>query len=181
MERRVLRRRRPALSCISCRRRKIKCDRGHPCGQCVAIKGHCAFRQLDDGSEAVRTPNRSSDESVVRGFQRATEVENVSEETTTSTSPDVSLSQRRDRDAMVQILSMDSNPSPGRTSSLAGDLSETGRRLLARQSGLGEADVILNKSRILRWSSWVGAAKEVSRDHILGTEFSRGLADGRHD
>lgn len=29
-------RRRPALSCIQCRRRKIKCDRSMPCGQCIA-------------------------------------------------------------------------------------------------------------------------------------------------
>ena len=28
-------RRRPALSCFECRRRKIKCDRNQPCNQCV--------------------------------------------------------------------------------------------------------------------------------------------------
>ncbi|KAL3471229.1 fungal-specific transcription factor domain-containing protein [Aspergillus californicus] len=32
------RRRRPALSCTICRRRKLKCDRGLPCGQCVKSK-----------------------------------------------------------------------------------------------------------------------------------------------
>ena len=31
-------RRRPALSCIQCRRRKIKCDRNMPCGQCISSK-----------------------------------------------------------------------------------------------------------------------------------------------
>ncbi|GFF47084.1 6-hydroxynicotinate 3-monooxygenase [Aspergillus udagawae] len=32
------RRRRPALSCVECRRRKVKCDRNSPCGQCRAHK-----------------------------------------------------------------------------------------------------------------------------------------------
>lgn len=31
-------RRRPALSCEQCRRRKIKCDRTYPCGQCIQSK-----------------------------------------------------------------------------------------------------------------------------------------------
>jgi hypothetical protein len=31
-------RRRPALSCVECRRRKIKCDRCVPCGHCVQLK-----------------------------------------------------------------------------------------------------------------------------------------------
>jgi hypothetical protein len=31
-------RRRPALSCVECRRRKIKCDRCTPCGHCVQLK-----------------------------------------------------------------------------------------------------------------------------------------------
>lgn len=31
-------RRRPALSCAECRRRKIKCDRNIPCGQCTQSK-----------------------------------------------------------------------------------------------------------------------------------------------
>lgn len=31
-------RRRPALSCEQCRRRKIKCDRNYPCGQCTQSK-----------------------------------------------------------------------------------------------------------------------------------------------
>jgi len=33
--------RRSVLSCARCRRRKIKCDRAIPCGQCVAAKSSC--------------------------------------------------------------------------------------------------------------------------------------------
>ena len=37
-------RRRPALSCGQCRRRKIKCDRNYPCGQCTQSKtASCSY------------------------------------------------------------------------------------------------------------------------------------------
>jgi hypothetical protein len=37
-------RRRPALSCEQCRRRKIKCDRAYPCSQCLQSKtGSCSY------------------------------------------------------------------------------------------------------------------------------------------
>lgn len=38
------RRRRPALACEKCRRRKIKCDRNTPCDQCIRSKSEtCAY------------------------------------------------------------------------------------------------------------------------------------------
>ena len=43
MERQPRRRRRPALSCLECRRRKIKCDRTDPCNHCRANKSVCQF------------------------------------------------------------------------------------------------------------------------------------------
>ncbi|KAI0967170.1 hypothetical protein F4678DRAFT_254276 [Xylaria arbuscula] len=45
-----LRRRRPALACVSCRKSKIRCDRQHPCGACVRSRHKtCVF-------EPVRRP-----------------------------------------------------------------------------------------------------------------------------
>ncbi|KAI2624283.1 hypothetical protein GGR54DRAFT_638162 [Hypoxylon sp. NC1633] len=44
MERQPRRRRRPALSCLECRRRKIKCDRNDPCAHCVSSKSQCTFK-----------------------------------------------------------------------------------------------------------------------------------------
>ncbi|KAK7229700.1 hypothetical protein V2G26_001870 [Clonostachys chloroleuca] len=38
------RRRRPALSCLECRRRKIKCDQKSPCTHCSRHKTLCAYR-----------------------------------------------------------------------------------------------------------------------------------------
>ncbi|ETS75541.1 hypothetical protein PFICI_12485 [Pestalotiopsis fici W106-1] len=43
MEQQPKRRRRPALSCIQCRRRKIKCDRTDPCKHCVTAQHHCTY------------------------------------------------------------------------------------------------------------------------------------------
>lgn len=36
-------RRRPALSCVECRRRKIKCDRDYPCEHCKRNGSRCTF------------------------------------------------------------------------------------------------------------------------------------------
>lgn len=44
MESTPQRRRRPALSCIECRRRKIKCDRNSPCSHCVTAKSDCTYK-----------------------------------------------------------------------------------------------------------------------------------------
>lgn len=53
------RRRRPALSCIQCRRRKIKCDRGSPCAHCVSAKSHCEYRLYGSGRDIQEESSRS--------------------------------------------------------------------------------------------------------------------------
>ncbi|GJP87937.1 C6 transcription factor [Aspergillus niger] len=54
------RRRRPPLSCTICRRRKLKCDRSLPCGQCVKSKtpDQCIYvgPQAPVSGSASRTP-----------------------------------------------------------------------------------------------------------------------------
>jgi hypothetical protein len=44
------RKRRPALSCSECRRRKRKCNREYPCGHCIAWKTTCVFPQSVNAS-----------------------------------------------------------------------------------------------------------------------------------
>ena len=41
-------RRRPALACEQCRRRKVKCDRNSPCDQCTKTKSEACTYVLDD-------------------------------------------------------------------------------------------------------------------------------------
>ncbi|RDW68713.1 uncharacterized protein DSM5745_08473 [Aspergillus mulundensis] len=42
----------PGRSCLECRRRKIKCDRSHPCAYCVKVRINCKYpasrRDIDD-------------------------------------------------------------------------------------------------------------------------------------
>jgi len=54
----VQRRRRPPLSCTECRRRKLKCDRSLPCGQCIRSKtaDSCVFVGSQPG--AASEPSR---------------------------------------------------------------------------------------------------------------------------
>ncbi|KAI1090189.1 fungal-specific transcription factor domain-containing protein [Rostrohypoxylon terebratum] len=48
MQRQPRRRRRPALSCLECRRRKIKCNRNEPCAHCVSSKLQCTYKVYSD-------------------------------------------------------------------------------------------------------------------------------------
>lgn len=53
-------RRRPALSCAECRRRKIKCDRNSPCNQCLRFKSpRCTFNDEPSGQPLV-APNTTT-------------------------------------------------------------------------------------------------------------------------
>lgn len=55
------RRRRRTRSCVECYRRKIKCDRKHPCGQCTAhgAAESCTYEEYRDslGIDEVSTAN----------------------------------------------------------------------------------------------------------------------------
>ncbi|KAI2790378.1 hypothetical protein POX_d05889 [Penicillium oxalicum] len=57
----VQRRRRPPLSCSECRRRKLKCDRSLPCGQCIRSKTaeSCTFVGSQPG-DLLKTSRRIS-------------------------------------------------------------------------------------------------------------------------
>lgn len=59
MERR--RRRRAALTCVECRRRKIKCDRKNPCAHCLSTGTACTFKAFsDDLSVPPQTEERGA-------------------------------------------------------------------------------------------------------------------------
>jgi hypothetical protein len=57
MDRQSCRRRRPALSCIECRRRKVKCDRTDPCAHCVAAGSQCTYKIYSD-PRVIRHPRQ---------------------------------------------------------------------------------------------------------------------------
>jgi hypothetical protein len=186
MEQPPRKRRRPALSCIECRRRKIKCDRNDPCAHCVSLKTRCVHRAYHEPVTQQPPPQDIP-------------VDMISGTSTTALSPlspargridphvstqhdqplglsisvalpaqqansDESLHQGRPQEAepdfqklvqRVQRLEQVSVSSP-----LSG-LAETGRDILERQAGLQDSQIVLNKTRILRWSHWMGTAQEV--------------------
>ncbi|KAF2449807.1 hypothetical protein P171DRAFT_405342 [Karstenula rhodostoma CBS 690.94] len=54
-----VRRRRPALSCVECRKRKVKCDRARPCGPCTRIQSPtCTYRPHPWNDERVSPVRR---------------------------------------------------------------------------------------------------------------------------
>ncbi|KAL2178472.1 uncharacterized protein P884DRAFT_283904 [Thermothelomyces heterothallicus CBS 202.75] len=55
----VRRRRRPALSCWECRRRKVKCDHGNPCAHCARHGKHCVYKPFARDDSAVSPKQRS--------------------------------------------------------------------------------------------------------------------------
>ncbi|KAJ5407626.1 hypothetical protein N7509_001509 [Penicillium cosmopolitanum] len=77
----VQRRRRPPLSCTECRRRKLKCDRSLPCGQCIRSKTAdcCVFvgpqpvtssessHRMSPPLSRTRLPNGHDDQSQTSG------------------------------------------------------------------------------------------------------------------
>lgn len=54
-------RRRPALACVECRRRKIRCDRRTPCGHCVLLKfATCVYPDTHSTIAITRNISNSS-------------------------------------------------------------------------------------------------------------------------
>ncbi|KAJ2892212.1 hypothetical protein MKZ38_010131 [Zalerion maritima] len=210
-ERQIRRRRRPALSCLECRRRKTKCDRNEPCSHCVNGRMKCSFQTFRQGSAPphqaepqhgagiswTSTPTPSSSHHapaqvnfnapigpVADGESRNNSQSRGAIPQTSPAAPGPrrnvppeaadpnlfwSLLQR------VQKLESSSSPTvpgpgqaaapasasrPGNHSVNVNDLSSTGRDILTRQSGLQHSQVVLDKSRVLRWSHWLGTAKE---------------------
>lgn len=47
------RRQRAALTCLECRRRKVKCDRKHPCRLCIAAQVECTYSSTFDKARAL--------------------------------------------------------------------------------------------------------------------------------
>ncbi|KAF5679756.1 C6 zinc finger domain-containing protein [Fusarium denticulatum] len=58
------RRRRPALSCHECRRRKIKCDQRSRCAHCIRHNVKCIYQPCRDGSPAVSRARASAQASI---------------------------------------------------------------------------------------------------------------------
>lgn len=189
------RRRRPARSCIECRRRKIKCDRSNPCGQCVAAHSHCGYktysseraiqhsqatpsepsglrqeattqRQDLGGSSFASNDNRQADQSsgtepgaTENGLRNVTGREGA--QLPSQTDPTL-------HDIVQRLQRLEQ----GQEAHSLRDVAETGRDILADQSRLLGSYVVLNKSKVVRWSFRMGTAKQVRFPILLPVKTS---------
>jgi hypothetical protein len=196
-------RRRPARSCVACRRRKIKCDRNDPCAHCVSSKIQCVHQLYHEPVIQQRLPQHSSrnlitspsnfatsPSSATRGRTNIPNLEHDSHPlrpTETSTALGQDIASHGSSHNPIQLPNQFQTEKPSvqdllqriqrleQTTSAQNPLnglSETGRDILERQAGLQSSQVVLNKTRILRWSHWMGTAPEVLLSAHFGGPYS---------
>lgn len=184
------RRRRIARSCVQCRRRKIKCDRKDPCTHCVVTQLRCIYKGYGDQpaslpqdrdeipevgnlapllSESDRRGRSSTAQDIWQGSPPITR--SPAPTTTTTQIGTCDPSNPNERQPSIHTH----HPSPNLTDLLrrvealekyseqtpAGSLSETNQAILERPSRIESSEWIFSKTRIMRWSLWMGTAKEV--------------------
>ncbi|ETS04832.1 hypothetical protein M419DRAFT_52813, partial [Trichoderma reesei RUT C-30] len=174
------RRRRPALSCIECRRRKLKCDRKSPCSRCVATETQCSYTtyyrdkpRAGHGQDSRMHVSSSSMPSPSTVHPASTpshvDTDGPSIVGTATSVREGSLRVGRTIEARAAANSTlgsaesstapaaDEIQIPNRPRLLNPELQDLRGRV---PPGLPDARIILNKTRIMRWSHWVGIAKE---------------------
>ncbi|KAL4938441.1 fungal-specific transcription factor domain-containing protein [Aspergillus oleicola] len=78
MSRRVIN---PGRSCLECRRRKIKCDRSHPCSYCIKVRVNCRYPPDRRAHEDNTMERFTSLESKLKAFEkRLSEMEGPSDQ-----------------------------------------------------------------------------------------------------
>jgi hypothetical protein len=144
MTQELRRRRRLALSCIECRRRKIKCDKKDPCSNCITAKSQCLYA-IYGNAPATRKPASRLRSSSSASTSVASRNLLVPPSSTQDTDHDI-----RDLLERIQKLEQSSASSP------ANRLPEPSQESRQQQSGLKESRIAFNKTRIIGWSRWVG-------------------------
>lgn len=196
-EREPRRRRRPALSCVECRRRKIKCDRDDPCGHCKTSRIHCVYNiygntnpvgnvQPSYGSSGPSPPSPSARTAHPSSADLASgrAVSEQAGRTLTHDGPvvpqlgtigtplsvyDTSNQARSGSDwgahsDVHSLIQRVQKLEESAASSPASKAPDVGHRQDALTSPitLQEAQITLNKTRILGWSRWAAETSVVS-------------------
>ncbi|KAF1993972.1 hypothetical protein P154DRAFT_47270 [Amniculicola lignicola CBS 123094] len=169
-DRETIRRRRPALSCVECRRRKVKCDRNDPCANCVTARCPCAYKTHG---------NSRPDRYTARQTERWGSTSSTATPQAGRNSPSTEHPGRfRDRTASVSAEARRRREDHADLENASGERAEA----RAQQTGVpdcrqivpshrdqrhanqsGASRVMLNKTRVLRWSHWMGTTPEFAR------------------
>lgn len=189
------RRRRPARSCIECRRRKIRCDRNDPCTRCASIHIRCTYKLYSDqprsppqsleGTSRHSTlgtlqPSPSPNARSIRESLTSGDHGQLLEPRITATGTPTPArtphhgsvfpgqihneQQRRIQDsesAITDLLQRVRSLEQSSAQTPVHGLSETGREIFGRPSQPEGLQWIFTKTRAMRWSMWMGTAKEV--------------------
>lgn len=187
MERQPRRRRRPALSCLECRRRKIKCDRTDPCNHCRANKSICQFvlnrpsavaekqRRPREGS-GTDLPAMSGQSPAPRGFAdglaRSPDVIDI--DTSRTLSGEQTAVPEAHRVSRGEVLLQALTPgtsSPRRPGPPQPSVQHHDRSVkpgFVNQHGPG-SHIELYKTRTMTSNHWMSTASEVSHDSPVDT------------
>lgn len=168
MERQPRRRRRPALSCLECRRRKIRCDRNEPCTNCVSTQTQCNFEFNSNEPVPIRQQSQlgaipSPSPSVTTATTVPSKQNNVPNTILHNDirqpirPQDTELPDLRDLLRRVQLLEKSAASGPP-----VHGLSEAGQQ---------DSQIILNKTRMLGWSHRMGWGGEVYTTHHPQLQF----------
>lgn len=187
------RRRRPALSCIECRRRKIKCDRNSPCAHCVAAKTSCTYKKVyrAEFQKAQRANSpcpissplaaaSSCDRSVDIGgrskehshqehsFEHGAVVENsicgVRGDSHSEPPETLRAAQHGGLDVEPPLPSLqkfETFVSREQSQLSKSASSDAGPNILAIQAKVHDAQISLDKDRVIKWRQWTGMNSEV--------------------
>ncbi len=145
------RRMRLAFSCVDCRRRKIKCDRSDPCRHCVSAKLQCIYKtfprevprqESEDGSSPLNLRNGGGTPAAALQPSPAIAVEEHSTQQVIA-----ELLERVEKLEKSQASKTDENTTQGHFQRKAADY---------------DAQMTMDKTRVLRWSHWMGAGETVS-------------------
>ncbi|KAF2268926.1 hypothetical protein CC78DRAFT_454231 [Lojkania enalia] len=187
METQPRKRRRPALSCIECRRRKVKCDRTDPCTHCVVSKVECNYRIYNDGLHTQQHPQQNTSWASTPSESTNAPSPKVRPQQPNADGSDIGYGAIR-RQVIATALGWNETPNhlpndglrpTPRNQDAESDFrglihllkefpaasttygpSETSRNISASQSGSQDSQIIMNKTRTLKWSHYVGAAEE---------------------
>lgn len=178
----VKRTRRPALSCVECRMRKVKCDREKPCGGCMKIgSSRCTYRPPRAAARAI-SERSSSSTSGGRGGHRGSTQSSLHEPTSFVNQYDTtSLLSAQIRVHPRPSISKESRapteprPRVGATSSVSGSATENGasqtsitnETALEHDTGRIKGNITdhpgsFQKSKFFGQSHWMNALEPVS-------------------
>lgn len=171
----VRRRQRRVLSCMACRRRKIKCNREQPCQHCMETRQQCNY-EGPPSPQQWQIPKRVQ-KTVPKSVPKAQENNwrsiIFSPEANTPAGASGSSNHQQTSPTPPTLLNSPSPSHPVTASRHTGRAQEflpssyhaqnfkRDEDMFARKSAAHDSQMVLDKTRILRWSHWMGAGQEV--------------------